>query len=147
MADYISRLSSRADAPYTFDVTVRDHHFTSGRATDDGVSAGPGPFELVASGLGACTGINITSYAKREGLPLEGFDIEVRFHNAGDKEHPRWQAVERIALHGPLDADQREAIMTSAEQCAVRRMILSELTEIHESLVESVESLAEPAAV
>ena len=140
MADYIARISSQPHTPFTFDVTVREHQFTTGRSTAaPGESAGPGPFELVASGLGACTGINIQSFAKREDLPLEGFDIQVRFHNAGDKANPRWKVQTDIALHGPLDEGQKAAILASAEQCAVRRMILGQ-TEIHEQLVDAIDA-------
>ena len=147
MADYLARVSSQPETPFTFDVAVREHRFTTGRSTAaPGESAGPGPFELVASGLGACTGINIQSFAKREHLPLEGFDIQVRFHNAGDKEHPRWQVQTDIALHGPLDNGQRAAILASAEQCAVRRMILGQ-TEIHEQLVDAIDAPVTLAAV
>ena len=147
MADYVARISSQPETPFAFDVTVREHHFTTGRSTAvPGESAGPGPFELVASGLGACTGINIQSFAKREHLPLEGFDIQVRFHNAGDKEHPLWKAETEIALHGPLDSAQKAAILTSAEQCAVRRMILGQ-TEIHEQLVDAIDAPVTLAAV
>lgn len=147
MADYLARISSQPETPFTFDVTVREHRFTTGRSTAaPGQSGGPGPFELVASGLGACTGINIQSFAKRENLPMEGFDIQVRFHNAGDKANPQWKVETEIALHGPLDADQKAALLASAEQCAVRRMILGQ-TEIHEQLVDAIDAPVTLAAV
>ena len=147
MADYLARVSSQPEAAFAFDVTVRDHHFSTGRSTAaPGEDAGPGPFELVASGLGACTGINIQSFAKREHLPLEGFDIQVRFHNAGDKANPMWKVTTEIALHGPLDDDQKAAILASAEQCAVRRMILGQ-TEIHEHLVDAIDAPVTLSAV
>lgn len=141
MADYVARISSQPEKPFTFDVKVREHQFTSGRSTETlGESVGPGPFELVASGLGACTGINIQSFAKREHLPLEGFDIQVRFHRELDaNDVPHWRITTDIALHGPLDADQKAAIMASAENCAVRKFFLS-TPAIHEQLVDSIDA-------
>jgi uncharacterized OsmC-like protein len=141
MADYVARISSQPENPFTFDVEVREHQFTSGRSTEThGESAGPGPFELVASGLGACTGINIQSFAKREQLPLEGFDIQVRFHRELDANAvPHWRITTDIALHGPLDADQKAAIMASAENCAVRKFFLS-TPAIHEQLVDAIDA-------
>ena len=148
MADYVAHISSQPETPFSFDVNVREHHFTTGRSTAaPGESAGPGPFEFLASGLGACTGINIQSFAKREHLPLEGFDIQVRIHrDVADNDAPHWQIATEIALHGPLEADQKAAILASAENCAVRKFFLS-TPEIHERLVDAIDAPVTLAAV
>ena len=141
MADYVAHVSSQAEMPFTFDVAVREHRFTTGRSTAaPGQSAGPGPFELLASGLGTCTGINIESFAKREHLPLEGFDIQVRIHRELDADDvPHWRIATEIALHGALDADQKAAILASAENCAVRKFFLS-TPVVHEQLVDAIDA-------
>lgn len=148
MANYLARISSQPETPFTFGVIVRDHHFTTGRSTaTPGESAGPGPFELLASGLGACTGINIQSFAKREHLPLEGFDVQVRIHRDMDaSDVPHWQIATDIALHGPLDDTQKAAILASAENCAVRKFFLS-TPEIHEQLVDAIDAQVTLVAV
>ena len=141
MADYVARIGSRPETPFAFDVNVREHAFTTGRSTAaPGESAGPGPFELLASGLGACTGITIQSFAKRERLPLEGFDIQIRIHRDVDaNDAPHWRIATDIALHGPLDDNQKTAILASAENCAVRKFFLS-TPEIHEQLVDAIDA-------
>ena len=141
MADYRATISTSSPQTYSFDVAVREHRFTTGRSTSaPGESSGPGPFEMLASGLGACTGINISSFAKREKLPLEGFDIDVRIHRT-DSETPNWQVATEIALRGPLSDDQKQAILHSAEGCAVRKFFLS-TPEIEEKLVDAPVTLA-----
>ena len=141
MADYHATISTASPQDYSFDVAVREHRFTTGRSTSaPGQSSGPGPFEMLASGLGACTGINISSYARREQLPLEGFDIDVRIQRT-DSDTPNWQVATEIALRGPLTDAQRQALLHSAEGCAVRKFFLS-TPEIEEKLVDAPVTLA-----
>jgi putative redox protein len=142
MADYAARISTTTPQDYAYDVTVREHRFQTGRSTSaPGESSGPGPFEFLASALGTCTGINISSFAKREGLPLEGFDIDVRIHRTERDGAPHWTVATDIALRGPLDDEQKAALLHSAEGCAVRKFFLS-TPEIEERLVDAPVALA-----
>src|ERR1700753_3984017 len=48
-----------------------------GAVNHGGLKSGPGPFDLLASALGACTAMTIRAYAERKGLPLMRVQVNV----------------------------------------------------------------------
>jgi putative redox protein len=107
-----------------------------------GTDEGPTPYDALAAALGGCTAMTLHFYAKREGLPLEGVDVNVRH----DREHAKDCAecltqsgfIHRfdveIALHGELAAEQRERLLGIARRCPVAKTLGSEI-RIEETLV------------
>jgi putative redox protein len=83
-----------------------------------GGDAGPSPFGLLLSSLGACTAITLRMYCERKQWPLGR--IEVRLVYRWDGETP---AIERtIALAG-LDAERRARCAEIAEKTPVTRAL------------------------
>ena len=116
------------------DLVIRDKHHL--RADEPkkvgGQDTGPSPYELVSSGLGACTSMTLRMYADRKEWPLEG----VLVHLEHDKEHvadcadcpetdaARIDVIERrIELLGPLDDTQRARLLQIADRCPVHRSL------------------------
>ena len=68
------------------EVTVGPHRFLADEPVDvGGLDSGPGPYDLVLAGLGACTAMTLRLYAERKALPLEGVTVELshaRIHAA-----------------------------------------------------------------
>jgi len=103
-------------------------------ASVGGEDAGPAPYDLLLSGLGACTTMTLRMYAKRKGWPLEG--VKVRLTHArvpADEcpecraEGPRVDKIEKvITLEGPLDDAQRERLLAIADRCPVNRTLKSD---------------------
>jgi putative redox protein len=67
-----------AEAPYGVEITAGDHALVGDEPkAHGGGGTGPSPFDLVLSGLAACTLITLRMYAERKGWT--GFSISGRF--------------------------------------------------------------------
>jgi putative redox protein len=87
-------------------------------ASVGGLGSGLSPYELVAAGLAACTVMTMRLYANRKGLPLERAHAVVEHRKVPGME-PADCFTRTITLDGPLDENQREAILAIGERCPV----------------------------
>ena len=117
-------------------VTVGPH----GLLADEPVAAGgedtgPGPYDFLLAGLGACKSMTMRLYADRKSFPLERATVTLRHGriHAQDcaecetKEGMLDQIEVEIGLQGALDADQRKRIVEIADKCPVHRTLTSEI--------------------
>jgi len=123
-----ARLSQRID--------IRGHQLIADEPRDaGGDDAGPNPYELLLSALGACTAITVRLYAQRKGWPLESVEVALtheRMHaedcadcetRIGFLDH----ITKDITLNGPLDAEQRLRLVEIAERCPVSQTLQREV--------------------
>ena len=98
---------------------------------DGGENAGPPPFELLLSALGACTAMTLVLYIRRKQWPVEGVEV--------DLDHSRVPGVKpadpnaatpvidrigvRVRVKGPLDEEQRQRLAYVASRCPVCRAL------------------------
>jgi uncharacterized OsmC-like protein/pimeloyl-ACP methyl ester carboxylesterase len=100
-----------------------------------GEDTGPGPYDFVLAGLGACTSMTMRLYAERKSLPLERVTVKLRHSriHAEDCAECETKAgmldqIDRvIAMEGNLDAEARSKLMEIADKCPVHRTLTSEI--------------------
>jgi len=100
-----------------------------------GEDTGPGPYDFVLAGLGACTSMTMRLYADRKSLPLERVTVTLKHSKIYAQDCAECETtsgmldqIDRlIAMEGPLDAEQRKKLMEIADKCPVHRTLTSEI--------------------
>jgi uncharacterized OsmC-like protein/esterase/lipase len=101
-----------------------------------GLDSGPGPYDFLLAGLGACTSMTIRLYADFKKIPLENVSVrlshEKKIHAKDcencDTKVTKVDHIDRaITLEGPLDAEQRKRLMEIADKCPVHQTLESKI--------------------
>jgi putative redox protein len=93
-----------------------------------GNDRGPGPHAYLLAGLGACTSMTLRMYARRKEWNIGRISVALGIA-ATDKDNPKAgsRISRRIAVAGPLDAEQREKLLEIADKCPVHRTLSNPL--------------------
>lgn len=119
---------------YVQNISVGHHLFQADEPVNSGgLDAGPDPYELLLSALGACVSITLRMYAERKQWPLESVQVRLTYARvhaedcaASDGETRLIDAIEvEVLLIGDLTGDQRRRLMEIAEKCPVHRTLTS----------------------
>ncbi|MEA2918188.1 MAG: hypothetical protein QOJ15_10269 [Bradyrhizobium sp.] len=100
-----------------------------------GEDTGPGPYDFVLAGLGACTSMTMRLYADRKSMPVERVTVTLKHSKIYAQDCAECETksgmldqIDRlIAMEGPLDAEQRKKLMEIADKCPVHRTLTSEI--------------------
>ena len=101
-----------------------------------GLDSGPGPYDFLLAGLGACTSMTIRLYADLKKIPLENVSVrlnhEKKIHTKDcedcENKVTKVDHIDRaITLEGPLDAAQRAKLMEIADKCPVHQTLQSKV--------------------
>jgi uncharacterized OsmC-like protein/fermentation-respiration switch protein FrsA (DUF1100 family) len=130
------RVAEAGEGRFAQLIATGRHRFRADEpASVGGDDSGPGPYDLLLAGLGACTSMTLRMYAARKKWPLERVTVDLKH----DKVHAedcadcetkegRIDRIERvITLEGPLDETQRARLLEIADKCPVHRTLHSEV--------------------
>lgn len=100
-----------------------------------GRDTGPGPYDFLLAGLGACTAMTLRMYADRKLLPLDKARVvlshrKIHAQDCADCETKSGKIDEirrEITLYGDLDPEQRRKLLEIADKCPVHRTLESEI--------------------
>ena len=118
------------------EITVGSHRLVADEPiAAGGEDTGPGPYDFLLAGLGACTSMTMRLYADRKSLPLDRVTVTLkhsRIHAMDCEECETREGmldqIDRIiSMEGTLDAEQRSKLMEIADKCPVHRTLTSEI--------------------
>jgi uncharacterized OsmC-like protein/alpha-beta hydrolase superfamily lysophospholipase len=100
-----------------------------------GLDSGPGPYDLLLAGLGACTSMTLRLYADQKKLGLDRVTVRLthnKIHaedclNCETKEGMLDRIDRNITLEGALSADERKRLLEIADKCPIHRTLTSEI--------------------
>jgi uncharacterized OsmC-like protein/alpha-beta hydrolase superfamily lysophospholipase len=124
------------DGKFQQEVLSGPHRFLADEPVKvGGQDSGPGPYDLLLAGLGACTSMTLRLYADSKKLPLKRVTVRLthnKIHaedclNCETKEGMVDRIDRTITFEGALDADQRKRLLEIADKCPVHRTLKSEI--------------------
>src|SRR5215831_4970053 len=96
--------------------TGHDHKFTADEGPElGGKDAGPAPYDLLSSALGACTVITLRMYAERKRWPVTSVQAEIHFKRGDDKV----ESIDRVVRVEGADAGQKKRLAEIVERTPV----------------------------
>ena len=128
---------------YQVEITSGRHRLLADELPDVGEDAGPDPYALLLSALGACKVITVEMYARRKGWSLEKVQVRLNTYKVHAKDcedcesdpDAKVDIIEcRINLRGDLSPEQVDRLVEISERCPVHRTLTSE-TKIRTQLV------------
>jgi len=122
---------------YQQDIMVGQHMLIADEPLSvGGNDAGPAPFDLLMSALGACTAMTLRMYAERKGLALTHVSVALSHEKIDLDGSPRDRINRRITLDGELSPEQRQRLLDIANKCPIHRA-LSQPVLLASTLAES----------
>ena len=124
------------DSTFQQDVVIGPHRMLADEpVAAGGRDSGPGPYEFLLAGLGACTAMTLRLYAERKKLALRRVSVTLRhakIHAADCADcETREGLLDRIdrtiALDGDLADAERARLLEIADKCPVHRTLTSEI--------------------
>lgn len=97
-----------------------------GSPTVGGQGLGARPMELVLTGLGACSGIDVVGILKKQRETITGMTVTVEGEREVGKEPSLFRAVHvHFALQGPIDETKvaRAVALSMEKYCSVARIL------------------------
>lgn len=113
----ISHVRVSGKAKYAQDITVRGHQLRADEPTAaGGDDSGPGPYDFLLAGLGACTAITLRMLAEKKGWELGEIGVDLMLF----KDEQRADRIERrVKFSAQLGPEQLAKIAEVCERTPV----------------------------
>lgn len=109
------------ESGYTQAIRARKHRLSADEpAALGGTDAGPAPYELLMSSLGACTAITLRMYADRKGWKLGKITVDLVHHKDDQSE----RAERTLSFSEPLSDEQKQKLLEIAGKTPVTKTLL-----------------------
>ena len=109
---------ARADigtTDFATDITAGHHKLVADEGPElGGKDAGPAPYDLLTSALGACTVITLRMYAERKQWPVTNVQADIHF-----KRTDKVESIDRILHIEGADDEQKKRMAEIAEKTPV----------------------------
>jgi putative redox protein len=100
---------------YATALTAGHHRLTADEGPElGGKDAGPAPYDLLTSALGACTVITLRMYAERKKWPVTSVQADIHF-----KRDDKVESIDRVLHIEGADAEQKKRMAEIAERTPV----------------------------
>src|ERR1700761_8784746 len=102
-------VSETGEGPFTQTINASGHISTADEPqASGGTNAGPSPYDLLLSALGACTSMTLRMYANQKGWDLKRVQVTLTHKKETDADNRKQDVISReITLDGILDNAQR----------------------------------------
>lgn len=129
-------VSETRSSKFQQSISVGAHRMLADEPTAvGGEDTGPGPYDLVLAGLGACTSMTMRLYADRNSLPLERATVTLSHNRIHAEDCAECETkvgmidrIERvIGMEGNLEPGERNHLLEIADKCPVHRTLTSEI--------------------
>ena len=118
----IAHTSLDSETGYACAIHAGRHGLTADESTArGGTDTGPAPYQLLLSGLAACTAITLRMVAVRKGWELGSIHVDLEPHK--DAEGGGDRITRAISLTGPLNDRQKATLADVAERTPVTKTI------------------------
>ncbi len=123
------------DGKFTQRIQAGRHIFPADEPTAvGGRDAGPTPYDLLLSSLGACTSMTLRMYADRKAWSLDQVAVTLKHGRVHAEDCTTCESgsgqvdrIERaISLDGDLTSEQRSRLLEIADRCPVHRTLMGE---------------------
>lgn len=129
-------LVEEAGSKFTQRIAAAGHDLIADEPeSSGGDNQGPGPYDYLLAGLGACTTMTLRMYANHKQWPLEHVKVRLRHSKIHAKdcadcesENGKVDIIERdVEIVGPeLSDEQRARLLEIADRCPVHKTLTSE---------------------
>ncbi len=129
-------------------VITEGHSFISDEPIKlKGDGLGPNPYDLLLAGLGSCTSMTISLYARHKGFPLDSVEVKLSYKRIYDQDCQDCEADQKflhkitkeIKLTGDLTNEQRARLLEISRKCPVHKTLTSRIV-VEDFLVDDLKA-------